>query len=293
MCLIQYNEKDVDSHLRRWAAATTKPDTERWHEIIKDKVQSNQHFFGLTRKDPNEVRSEDIMTWIDHLHNDGLTPQTIRRKVSSLRSFFDWFIRDEHQEMQNPVEGIVIRRPKPLPEPDAISYDDLVTVLHVAAERRNQGDLSAQRDLLLLLFAFITDLKRSEILRIQRRHIQLTSYELYIRPTVAITDLIKVKNSIMRELTREHLAAMQDTSPHAPLWTRHDRAGKPGQQLSSQSVGYSLHRYTKAAGLGTLSLQDLRVAFNRHMHAIAYDRHKELSADEKLEILFSDLRWEE
>jgi hypothetical protein len=35
-----------------------------------------------------------------------------------------------------------------------------------------------------------------------------------------------------------------------PLWTRHDRAGKPGEPLSSWSFVENLKRYAKEAGIG-------------------------------------------
>jgi integrase len=43
-----------------------------------------------------------------------------------------------------------------------------------------------------------------------------------------------------------------------PLWTRHDRAGQPGAQLSSRSFANNLKKYARAAGIEYVHLHQTR-----------------------------------
>jgi integrase len=49
----------------------------------------------------------------------------------------------------------------------------------------------------------------------------------------------------------------------SPLWTRHDRAGRSGAQLSSHSFVKNLKRYAREAGVGDVHLHQTRHSFAR------------------------------
>jgi integrase len=48
-----------------------------------------------------------------------------------------------------------------------------------------------------------------------------------------------------------------------PLWTRHDRAGKPGSPLNSHAFDKNLKRYAREAGLGKVHIHQTRHTFAR------------------------------
>lgn len=50
---------------------------------------------------------------------------------------------------------------------------------------------------------------------------------------------------------------------NGPLWTRHDRAGRSGQALTSHAFAKNLKRYAIAANLGDLHLHQTRHSFAR------------------------------
>jgi integrase len=49
----------------------------------------------------------------------------------------------------------------------------------------------------------------------------------------------------------------------APLWTRHDRAGKSGAELTSHAYALNLKRYAKEAGIERIHIHQLRHTFAR------------------------------
>lgn len=48
-----------------------------------------------------------------------------------------------------------------------------------------------------------------------------------------------------------------------PLWTRHDRAGKPGAPLTSHAFDKNLKQYARAAGVGKVHIHQMRHTFAR------------------------------
>ena len=62
-----------------------------------------------------DVTSKVVRRWMVSLLNDGITPVTIHRKISALKSFFKFLMREQIIE-SNPVNGVIVpKKPKRLP----------------------------------------------------------------------------------------------------------------------------------------------------------------------------------
>ena len=48
-----------------------------------------------------------------------------------------------------------------------------------------------------------------------------------------------------------------------PLWTRHDRAGRPGAPLTSHAFAKNLKSYARGAGIGRIHIHQTRHTFAR------------------------------
>lgn len=76
----------------------------------------------------------------------------------------------------------------------------------------------------------------------------------------------EVRDPLLREAILDYLSscgreAMLKTD--SPLWTRHDRAGRPGAALTSHAFVKNLKRYARAAGVGDVHLHQTRHSFAR------------------------------
>ena len=61
----------------------------------------------------------------------------------------------------------------------------------------------------------------------------------------------------------EESSRLEGMAEDSPIWTRHDRAGKPGGPLTSHAFDKNLKRYAKAIGLPDFHLHQLRHTFAR------------------------------
>ncbi|TLX75701.1 integrase [Labilibacter sediminis] len=69
----------------------------------------------ITIKDLEAVTKKDVRNWIVRMVNDGMAAKTVNRKITALKSYFKFLMREELIEV-SPVEGVVTPKiPKRLP----------------------------------------------------------------------------------------------------------------------------------------------------------------------------------
>ncbi|MRT93383.1 tyrosine-type recombinase/integrase [Ancylomarina sp. 16SWW S1-10-2] len=90
------------------------------HTLVSYDCDLNQFFsfltsYGIKEEELVELNFKDIRKWIVSLMNDGCTARTVNRKLSSLKSFFKYLLR-ESLIQQNPMDKVVgPRQGKKLP----------------------------------------------------------------------------------------------------------------------------------------------------------------------------------
>ncbi len=104
-----------------------------------------------------ELRTSDIRMWLAHVRKTGASQPTIRRKLSSLRSFFRFMQRQEIMH-SNPAEGI--SSPKARRElPPYLSIDQAVQMV----ERKTGADFFSLRDRAILELLYSSGIRVSEL----------------------------------------------------------------------------------------------------------------------------------
>jgi integrase len=230
-------------------------------------------FFAFTRKSPAEVRPEDVKAWQKAMEEQGLKNTTIYARVCHLSSFYAWAMRD-------PALGDVIRfNPATLAHPKAPkpyqtrsvksrSDDELRSLLAVVKKRAGAGSLAGKRDYALLLFYLATGMRRAEVISLRGGDVEIDDETMIITSRVKGGDYQgrEVEDSSVRDALLDYLRASRRLGVlknDGPLWTRHDRAGRPGAALSSHSFVENLKRYAREAGIGDIHLHQLRHSYAR------------------------------
>lgn len=113
----------------------------------------------------------------------------------------------------------------------------------------------------------LTGLRRNEIAQLRWKDVNPNG-------VMQITYRAKGGEIITREIesesVRDALLDYLDSSgrlpylqPDSPLWTRHDRAGKPGAKLSSHSISKNFKGYAQDAGIDGFHLHQIRHTYAR------------------------------
>jgi integrase/recombinase XerD len=255
-----------------WADATTDAGTDRRPDLLRDKQHAVIAFFEFTGKHPAEVTPLDVKTWQAELEAQGLSPATVYARISRVSSFYHWAMKDlALAEMihSNPVKLARPKAPKAYQSErtQALDDDQVRSLVRVVKTKADAGDVVGKRDLALLLFYLETGMRRREVIRLKWS-------DLKINDIILLTGRIKggdyvareVRDKSVRDALLDYLTAsgrLVEMSGDSPVWTRHDRAGKPGGPLTSHAFAKNLKRYARQAGIGDIHLHQTRHTFAR------------------------------
>jgi integrase len=202
----------------------------------------------------------------------GSSAGTCYQHACLLSSFYSWAMRDPEigQHMRrNPARLARPRAPKPYQTESVKGLSDEEVASLVAAVRRRalSGDIVGKRDYALLLLFLATGLRRSEA-------ISLRGKDVHVDETLVLAYRAKGGDYRSREVGEpqvkdallDYLSAagrMHVLKTDAPVWTRHDRAGKPGDALTSHCFVKNLKKYAREAGVEGFHLHRTRHTFAR------------------------------
>ena len=259
--------------LRLWAEAVTSASTQRRDELLHYKQKVVAAFFAFINKHPAAISPIDVERWRDDLKSQGLKPTTIYTRVCFLSSFFEWALRAtalKEQITRNPVRLAMPKAPKPYQTESTKSWtdDELQRIVEVVRIKAEAGDIVGKRDYALLLFYLVTGMRRQEVIGLRGRNLRLENDSLVITSKVKGGDYVgrEVRDGSLREALLDYLSAcgrLVVLKTDGPLWTRHDRAGKPGAALSSHSFVKNLKQYARQAGVGEVHLHQTRHSYAR------------------------------
>ncbi len=262
-----------------WASATTS-ESDRRQDLLRDKQRIVLSFFRHTDKLPSEVEPADVQGWLRDLEAMGISAGTCYQHACLLSSFYSWAMRDPEvgrHVRRNPARLARPRAPKPYQTESvkALSDEEVGALAAAVRRRAMSGDLVGKRDYALLLLYLATGLRRQEA-------IGLRGKDVHLGETMALEYKAKggdyrsreVREPQVREALLDYLTAsgrLHALKTDAPLWTRHDRAGKPGEALTSHCFVKNLKKYAKEAGVEGFHLHRTRHTFARIVSEVTGD----------------------
>jgi integrase len=156
---------------------------------------------------------------------------------------------------RNPARLARPKAPKPYQNESvkALSDKEVGSLVSAMRGRAQGGDIVGKRDYALLLLYLATGLRRQEAIGLRGRDVHVGEMlVLEYRAKGGDYRSREVREPQVREALMDYLTAsgrLHALKTDAPLWTRHDRAGKPGEPLTSHCFVKNLKRYAKEAGV--------------------------------------------
>jgi integrase/recombinase XerC len=170
----------------------------------------------------------------------------------------------------NPADFARPKCPKPYQTESSKALDDdqIGALVRVVMRRAAAGDVVGKRDYALLLMFITTGMRRQEVIGLRGSDVELRKDDLVVRCRVKGGDYLgrAVNEPLVREALFDYLKScdrMNAFGSGRPLWTRHDRAGRPGAPLSSHSFSKNLKGYAREAGIGKIHIHQTRHTFAR------------------------------
>jgi integrase len=209
------------------------------------------------------------------MEGQGLKPATVYARVSRMSAFYRWLMADPQLSFyirSNPASQARPRYPRPYQSEatKALSDEEMDSLLAVVSGLADSGSVVGKRDYALLLFYFLTGLRRSEVIGLRGKDLEFKEGALIVkyRRKGGKFTAREVSDPSAYEALIAYLAAAGRCNvfgSERPLWTRHDRAGKPGVPLSSRAFVENLKRYAEKVGLVHIHLHQTRHTYARIM----------------------------
>ncbi|MDE6174713.1 MAG: tyrosine-type recombinase/integrase [Duncaniella sp.] len=213
---------------------------------------------------PLDVTTSDLRQWIGALGREGCTPRTIRRKASSLRSFFRYLMHT-HGLRSNPASALTLARiPKDLPV--YIRPDDTARVLDDPTPADGFTDL---RNRLIIDILYSTGIRCSELIGLLDRATDTRKGELKVLGKRNKERIIPIGPELCQAIEDYRSArdsspatAISQADPTAPLLVRND-----GRPLYRKYVYNVVHETLSSEGVhaSRLSPHVLRHSFATDM----------------------------
>lgn len=263
-----------------WASATTG-ESERRQDLLRDKGRIVLSFFRHTGKLPGEVEPSDVQGWLRDLEARGAKPGTTYQHACLLSSFYSWALKDPEvgqHVRRNPARLARPRAPKPYQTESvkALSDEEVGTLVSAVCRRAQEaGNVVGKRDYALLLLYLATGLRRQEAISLRGKDVHLgETLVLEYRAKGGDYRSREVREPQIREALLDYLTTagrLHALKTNAPVWTRHDRAGKPGEALTSHCFVKNLKKYAQEAGVEGFHLHRTRHTFARIVSEVTGD----------------------
>ena len=161
--------------------------SQRTVEAYRDDLRDFCRFLGWEPEefDPKEVAEVDVKTWmLDLLEQQHQSPRSVKRRLSALRSFYRFLLRQGKVQKDVTARIIPPKADKPLPvffrpaEMEAAErrFDDEMT----NGDASLNDDFKTMRDALIIEMLYQTGMRRAEMLGLQDRDIDLTQGQIRV-----------------------------------------------------------------------------------------------------------------
>ncbi|WP_207536244.1 tyrosine-type recombinase/integrase [Desertivirga arenae] len=161
-------------------------------------------FIESQNPDILSVGHQDVRSWMVDLINSSIAPNTINRKLSTLRTFYTFLQREKLIELNPTLLIKALKAPKRLPVVVHESkMDDLLDSEGAFAE-----DFEGRRDKLIIELLFGTGIRLAELLNIKEADINLFDQSIKIFGKRSKERIVPLTSQIINEI-KEYLSARQ------------------------------------------------------------------------------------
>lgn len=210
--------------------------------------------------EPETVRLEDVRGWVMHEVERGIAVGSVNRKISTLRSFFRYLMR-EGVVARNPVHDIkALRSGRHLPA--FVEQNRMAQLIRVLEEPSEE--FAAERDAMVVLMLYACGLRRSELASLTLQSLDLAARTVRVMGKGAKERLVPLLPEIASRL--EHYLQVRKGEKICEEAENCLFLSNKGKRLSAMGVYTIVRAYLTLAGVqGKRSPHVLRHTFATHL----------------------------
>ena len=143
----------------------------------------------------NEISFQIIRTWIASLLEKGLSPRSVNRKISTLKTFFKFLIR-EGELIENPMMKVVAPKSKKR-LPIFIEEDQIASLLN---EVQFEEGFVGQRNKLIIELFYVTGIRLSELINIKISDVDFNNQSIKVLGKRNKERIIPLSSNVVNDL---------------------------------------------------------------------------------------------
>jgi integrase/recombinase XerC len=200
----------------------------------------------------NEISFQIIRTWIANLLEKGISPRSVTRKISTLKTYFKFLIR-EGILIENPMLKVVAPKSKKS-LPVFIEEDQIASLLN---EVQFEKGFIGQRNKLIIELFYVTGVRLSELINIKISDVNFISQSIKVLGKRDKERIIPITSSVVDTLNNFFANNQKNTYLFTDL---------EGKKLYNKLVYRIVNKYIgKISSVNKKSPHILRHTFATHM----------------------------
>ncbi|MDR1698919.1 MAG: site-specific integrase, partial [Prevotellaceae bacterium] len=144
-----------------------------------------------------EIKASHIRSWIVFLMENDISARSVRRKTSTLATFYRFLLKEKKVEV-NPVKKIILPKVKGR-LPEFVKEDDMQRML---AEETGGSDFESVRNKLILEMFYLTGMRISELIQLRDEDVDFFTRTLRVNGKRNKQRLIPVSGDLMKSVSR-------------------------------------------------------------------------------------------
>ena len=174
--------------------------SQRTVEAYRDDLRDFCRFLGWEPADfnPEDVDENDVKTWmLDLLEEQKQSPRSVKRKLSALRSFYKYLLRQGKVKKDITARVVPPKADKPLP----------VFFRNEEMERR---DIEDPREALIIEMLYQTGMRQAELLGLQDEDIDLAQGQIRIFGKRRKERIVPIGDKLIQQI-KDYMAVRDET----------------------------------------------------------------------------------
>ncbi len=249
---------DYLSAERRYSPLTVRNYKHDIEEFVRWGERTSAEGFSLIA-----VEAEDVRGWILFLADEqGLKPQSVNRAVASLRSLYNYLLRNEIIEKKFFIKIKSLRTSQPLPK--FVPQGQMRSVADEVFRLLDEGSWRERRDALMVLMIYTCGVRLAELVGIDKPHFSDDFRSLRVRGKGNKERVIPLIERVRHEVKR----FAEQNSPENICISGENALflSRRGERISRSDVQRSVARLLRECGVqGKVSPHVLRHTFATHL----------------------------
>lgn len=226
------------------------------HNYILDLEDLAQWLSAQQITDLDDLTAREVRSWqMDHMDR-GENPGTVKRRLSSLSSFFRYLRRHGLYDRDIMAKVSAPRQPKRLPV-----FFKKNELEHLYDEGLFPDDFLGQRDRLMLRMLYETGIRRSELAGLRTASVDFSALTIKVLGKRNKERIIPIENELAHNI--QQYLALKEQEKGASEWLFVDRKGR---QISTDEVYRTVRKYmTRLSNADRISPHVFRHSFATHI----------------------------